>query len=127
MLFLLLNWPVLQAFLSPLCPSTHIGISAYGLLNGRRLDHRLVDCWCGFFVQIRFEASPIFLSELLDAAPAHARHCTSPLERPLDMVFDLWLFTYLEVTHSLPVDALTRLIWAHIMLLMLACAVDSLT
>ena len=59
-----LNWPILQAFLAPMCPSSHFGISMYGLLDGIRLGHRLVACWSGFFIQVHFEAAPFLLTEL---------------------------------------------------------------
>ena len=41
-----INWPILQAFLEPMSPSTHFGITMYGLCDGARLDHRLHGGMC---------------------------------------------------------------------------------
>ena len=67
-----MNWPILQAFLEPMCPRTHFGICMYGLLDGARLGHRLVACVNGFFIQVHFDATPFLLTELYNSAPLHA-------------------------------------------------------
>ena len=53
-----LNSPILQAFLAPMCPSSHFGISMYGLLDGIRLGHRLVACWSGFLFKCTLRLPP---------------------------------------------------------------------
>ena len=59
-----LNWPILRAFLERITHSGHFGIRMMGLLNGERLNRRLVRCYDGFFVQVFISASPLVLSEL---------------------------------------------------------------
>ncbi len=66
-----INWPM-QAFLEPMSPRTHFGINMYGLCDGTRLDHRLVSCANGFFIQVHYESTPFLLSELFHSAPLHA-------------------------------------------------------
>ena len=67
-----INWLILQAFLEPMSPRSHFGISMYGLCDGIRLDHRLVACANGFFIQVHYESTPFLLSELFNSAPLHA-------------------------------------------------------
>ena len=59
-----LNWPLLLAFLAPIAHSGHFGIQMMGLLNGDRLNRRLVRCYDGFFIHVLFFASPFLWSEL---------------------------------------------------------------
>ena len=40
-----------------------------GLLNGDRLNRRLVRCYDGFFIHVLFFASPFLWSELYQSAP----------------------------------------------------------
>ena len=63
-----LNWPIVLAFLEPIAHSGHFGIQMMGLLNGERLNRRLVRCYDGFFVQVFISASPFLLSELFQNA-----------------------------------------------------------
>ena len=59
-----LNWPLLLAFLAPIAHSGHFGIQMMGLLNGDRLNRRLVRCYDGFFIHVLFFASPFLWNEL---------------------------------------------------------------
>ena len=64
-----LNWPLVLAFLEPITHTGHFGIQMMGLLNGERLNRRLVRCYDSFFVQVFISASPFLLSELFQNAP----------------------------------------------------------
>ena len=64
-----LNWPLLLAFLEPITHTGHFGIQMMRLLNGERLNRRLVRCYDGFFVQVVVSASPHLWSELYQNAP----------------------------------------------------------
>ena len=65
---------LLLAFLAPIAHTGHFGIQMMGLLDGNRLNRRLVRCYDGFFVQVLFFASPYLWSELYQSAPLVA--CT---------------------------------------------------
>ena len=53
-----INWPIVQAFLEPMSPRAHFGITMYGLCDGIRLSHRFVRCADGFFIQVHYELRP---------------------------------------------------------------------
>ena len=63
-----LNWPLLLAFSAPITHSGHFGIQMMGLLNGDRLNRRMVRCYDGFFIHVLFFASPFLWSELYQSA-----------------------------------------------------------
>ena len=65
----MINFPVLQAFLSPLLPQGLSCLSLQMWHNGAAVDYQLVSCFNGFFVQITVEVNSILMDNIRLAAP----------------------------------------------------------
>ena len=65
----MINFPVLQAFLSPLLPQGLSCLSLQMWHNGAAVDYQLVSCFNGFFIQITVEVNSILMENIRLAAP----------------------------------------------------------
>ena len=60
----MINFPVLQAFLSPLLPQGLSCLSLQMWHNGAAVDYQLVSCFNGFFIQITVEVNSILMENI---------------------------------------------------------------
>ena len=65
----MINFPVLQAFLSPLLPQGLSCLSLQMWHNGAAVDYQLVSCFNGFFIQVVVEVNNILMENIRLAAP----------------------------------------------------------
>ena len=65
----MINFPVLQAFLSPLLPHGLSCLSLQMWHNGAAVDYQLVSCFNGFFIQVVVEVNNILMENTRLAAP----------------------------------------------------------
>ena len=65
----MINFPVLQAFLSPLLPHGLSCLSLQMWHNGAAVDYQLVSCFNGFFIQVVVEVNNILMENIRLAAP----------------------------------------------------------
>ena len=65
----MINFPVLQAFLSPLLPHGLSCLSLQMWHNGAAVDYHLVSCFNGFFIQVVVEVNNILMENIRLAAP----------------------------------------------------------
>ena len=70
----MINFPVLQAFLSPLLPQGLSCLSLQMWHNGAAVDYQLVSCFNGFFIQIIVEVNNILMENIRLAAPLIIPH-----------------------------------------------------
>ena len=60
----MINFPVLQAFLSPLLPQGLSCLSLQMWHNGAAVEYQLVSCFNGFFIQVVVEVNNILMENI---------------------------------------------------------------